>query len=73
MARKFNCMNLLPPELTGKTCDLCLVFRDFVCIHSDTCAGRRKHTRESRKGLAEAIEIVRREREKSQLTPGEVM
>lgn len=62
MKRRFNCMHLLPPELTGVSCDTCLMFRDFVCTHSESCAGRRKHTRESRQALAEAIEIRRAER-----------
>lgn len=35
--------------------------------------GRRKRTMEPGKGLEEAIETVRREREKSQLTPDEVL
>lgn len=74
MKRRFNCMHLLPPELTGQSCDMCLIFRDFACIHSESCAGRCKHTKESRQALAEAIEIRRAEREKdSPLTPPAVL
>lgn len=69
MARKFNCMYMMPTELTGKAWDLCGIFRD-VCPHEESCVGREKHTEVSRKALAEAIEIRRAEREKnSPLTP----
>lgn len=69
MKRRFNCMFMLPPELTGLSCDKCMVFQS-VCLHDEMCVGRQKHTEESRQALAKAIEVRGAEREKdSPLTP----
>ena len=57
-----NCMYCIPPELTGvgKVCGLLgLACNDL----GKRCAAYSAHTKESRRALAEAIEIKRKERE----------
>lgn len=74
MKRRFDCMFLLPPELTGLAVDTCGVFRGQACHHNGSCGGRTKHTPASREALAQALEIVRARREKdSPLTPPAVL
>lgn len=71
--RKFDCMFLLPPELTGESFDTCGALRD-VCTHDATCGARIRHTKESRAALAQAIEIQEARREKNApLTPSAVI
>lgn len=56
-----NCMYCIPHELTGigKVCGILkLACNDL----GKRCAAYRAHTKESRKALAEAIEIKRKER-----------